>query len=85
MTIAAPKTVLTPGIETGMRNGRQAMAHINNSPCSPIASISSRRVMVLPLKLPMSLCKTVLRLSDVSVKVKFCVMLYPEAISMRDR
>ncbi|MNF14630.1 hypothetical protein D3C80_2169250 [compost metagenome] len=44
--IAAPNTVLTPGIETGMRKGREAMAQMSNRPCSPIASINSRNVIV---------------------------------------
>ena len=38
--MAAPNTVLTPGIETGSRKGRDVTAQISRRPCSPTPSIN---------------------------------------------
>ncbi len=47
-TMAAPNTVDTPGIDTGIKNGRQAMAQTMSMPSRPQRSSNSRKVMVSP-------------------------------------
>ncbi|MCY1314492.1 hypothetical protein D9M70_651470 [compost metagenome] len=79
--IAAPKTVLTPGIDTGSRNGSVRSAQSSRNPCSPISVISSRRVIVSPrieAIMPLSVSLRLRCVSPNSIAIKSCLVFINE-------